>query len=104
MSFSAHPSVTVNSSDTFSSSHGSYKEGAAIGVPVSILSVIIILLVALLIRYRRRTQSTMANLLDRLANNKSNTENAVEQQIAEAPAGIAAAEMEARPERRELAA
>ena len=104
MSISAPLSQAVIATDSPSTSHGSSKEGAAIGVPVAVLSAIIIFLVVFLIRQQRRAHSKMANTIYPSANSDSSAKISVEQQRSEVPAGIAATEMEAQRNRSELVA
>ena len=92
-----------SSSSPSSSSHSDSREGAAIGTPVAILSVIILVLIALLVGHHRRTQSIVAKFLSQMANNRHSSKVFIEQQRPEMPGDIAAVEMEAQ-ETRELEA
>ena len=78
---------------------------------MAILSVIILVLITLLVKHHRRSQSTMTKFLNQMANNRNSSKMPIEQRRLEIPGDIAAVEMEVqeRPEmevqgRSELAA
>ena len=78
---------------------------------MAILSVIILVLIALLVGHRRRTQSVVTKFLSQMANNRHSSKVLNEQQRFEMTGDIAATEMEAQAavevdaqERRELVA
>ena len=100
---SSIPSENRSSSSPSSSSHDTSREGAAIGIPVAILSVIILVLIVLLVGRHRRTQPIIAKLPSQIANNRNSSIVSIQQQRLEMPGDIAAMEMEAR-ERPELVA
>ena len=70
---------------------------------MAILSVIILVLIALLVRHHCQTQSTMPKFLSQMANNRKSSKVSIEQQRIELPGNIAAVEMEVQ-ERAELVA
>ena len=99
----AIPSEMRSSSSPSASSHGISREGVAIGLPVAILSVIILVLIALLVGHHPRTRSIVTNFLSQMASNRDRSKMVIEQQRLEMPGGVAAVEMGAQ-ERRELVA
>ena len=88
----APPSETVDPPSPSSSPHGKSTEGAAIGAPVAVVSVVIILLGSYLIRRKRRAKTLMADPLGQV---RKRSGNSVKPKPSELPTNVAASEMEA---------
>ena len=105
LSDSAPPSAAVVSSGPSPSSHGISKEGATFGVPLAVLSVVVILLAYLFIRDKRRSKSAISNALSQvLTSRSSSATRRAERNRSEMSTDMAAVEMEARRDRPELVA
>ena len=102
---SAAPTTSISAALSSSSSpslHGTSKEAAAIGAPIAALSFTIVVLIASLIRYKRRSLSTKATPQSQVANENGSVERIAEQKRLEMPTNIVSREMEARTKHLEV--